>query len=222
MFLVNSVSDEDDVDPLDQFMEGINKEMQKHQGNIIKKQDKVRNDKKISIITGIAKKPKQPEQNQIKKKGELLEQNQDALEYSSEEDTNDAANLQTMNSLLSNNKTKKLTTITKDDITYLPFKKKFYVEASELAQMTEEEVEKLREELEGIKVKGKNCPKPIKHWSHAVVNKQIFDALKRYGFDKPTPIQAQAIPAIMNGRDVIAIAKTGSGIFIFLTIFLSI
>lgn len=33
----------------------------------------------------------------------------------------------------------------------------------------------------------------------------------RYGFEKPTPIQAQGIPAIMSGRDLIGIAKTGSG-----------
>lgn len=33
----------------------------------------------------------------------------------------------------------------------------------------------------------------------------------RNSFDKPTPIQAQAIPAIMSGRDLIGIAKTGSG-----------
>lgn len=33
----------------------------------------------------------------------------------------------------------------------------------------------------------------------------------RYNYLKPTPIQAQAIPAIMSGRDVIGIAKTGSG-----------
>lgn len=30
-------------------------------------------------------------------------------------------------------------------------------------------------------------------------------------YTKPTPIQAQAIPAILSGRDVIGIAKTGSG-----------
>lgn len=30
-------------------------------------------------------------------------------------------------------------------------------------------------------------------------------------FEKPTPIQCQAIPAIMSGRDLIGIAKTGSG-----------
>lgn len=33
----------------------------------------------------------------------------------------------------------------------------------------------------------------------------------RNGFEKPTPIQAQAIPTIMSGRDLIGIAKTGSG-----------
>ena len=33
----------------------------------------------------------------------------------------------------------------------------------------------------------------------------------RHGFEKPTPIQAQAIPAIMTGKDLIGIAKTGSG-----------
>uniref|UniRef100_A0A915M9X1 RNA helicase n=1 Tax=Meloidogyne javanica TaxID=6303 RepID=A0A915M9X1_MELJA len=34
---------------------------------------------------------------------------------------------------------------------------------------------------------------------------------RNHNYQKPTPIQAQAIPAIMSGRDVIGIAKTGSG-----------
>ena len=34
---------------------------------------------------------------------------------------------------------------------------------------------------------------------------------RRHGFEKPTPIQAQAVPVIMSGRDMIGIAKTGSG-----------
>lgn len=39
----------------------------------------------------------------------------------------------------------------------------------------------------------------------------ISPFILRHGYEKPTPIQAQAIPAIMNGRDLIGIAKTGSG-----------
>jgi ATP-dependent RNA helicase DDX46/PRP5 len=39
----------------------------------------------------------------------------------------------------------------------------------------------------------------------------ILCILYRNGFERPTPIQAQAIPAIMSGRDLIGIAKTGSG-----------
>ena len=35
--------------------------------------------------------------------------------------------------------------------------------------------------------------------------------LLRNCFEKPTPIQAQGIPAIMSGHDLIGIAKTGSG-----------
>lgn len=35
--------------------------------------------------------------------------------------------------------------------------------------------------------------------------------MQKLDFKKPTPIQAQALPAIMGGRDVIGIAKTGSG-----------
>jgi ATP-dependent RNA helicase DDX46/PRP5 len=35
--------------------------------------------------------------------------------------------------------------------------------------------------------------------------------MKKSNYETPTPIQAQAIPAIMSGRDLIGIAKTGSG-----------
>ncbi len=33
----------------------------------------------------------------------------------------------------------------------------------------------------------------------------------RNNFEKPTPIQAQALPIIFSGRNMIGIAKTGSG-----------
>ncbi len=39
----------------------------------------------------------------------------------------------------------------------------------------------------------------------------IADAIKEAGYTTPTPIQAQAIPEIVKGRDVIGIAQTGTG-----------
>ena len=35
--------------------------------------------------------------------------------------------------------------------------------------------------------------------------------ISKAGFTEPSPIQAQAWPVAMEGRDVVAIAKTGSG-----------
>jgi hypothetical protein len=55
-------------------------------------------------------------------------------------------------------------------------------------------------ELEGIRVKGKGCPKPIKTWAQCGVSKKELDVLKKQNYEKPTPIQAQAIPAIMSGK----------------------
>ncbi|EKE86833.1 DEAD/DEAH box helicase, partial [Idiomarina xiamenensis] len=39
----------------------------------------------------------------------------------------------------------------------------------------------------------------------------ILDALARQGYTEPTPIQAQAIPAVLAGKDVMAAAQTGTG-----------
>ncbi len=40
---------------------------------------------------------------------------------------------------------------------------------------------------------------------------QILQALTACGYNQPTPIQAQTIPALLEGRDVIASAQTGTG-----------
>ncbi len=39
----------------------------------------------------------------------------------------------------------------------------------------------------------------------------LFTALEKMSIKKPTPIQSQAIPVVMNGSDLIGIAQTGSG-----------
>ncbi len=40
---------------------------------------------------------------------------------------------------------------------------------------------------------------------------QVLRAVKEMGFEEATPIQAQSIPAVMSGRDVIGQAQTGTG-----------
>jgi ATP-dependent RNA helicase DDX46/PRP5 len=51
----------------------------------------------------------------------------------------------------------------------------------------------------------------VKKWAQCGLSSRVTDMLKKCGFEGPMPIQAQALPVIMSGRDCIGIAKTGSG-----------
>ena len=108
-------------------------------------------------------------------------------------------------------KKKEIPTIDHKKIEYEPFRRKFYNEPSHLADMTEEETVNLRLELDGIKVRGLDIPKPVQKWSQCGLGMQTLEVVDKLGYEGLTSIQAQAIPAIMSGRDVIGVAKTGSG-----------
>ncbi len=43
------------------------------------------------------------------------------------------------------------------------------------------------------------------------LNPKILRGIKDMGFEEATPIQAQGIPAVLSGRDVIGQAQTGTG-----------
>ena len=43
------------------------------------------------------------------------------------------------------------------------------------------------------------------------LSEKVLEAVKASGYDTPTPIQAQAIPFALEGRDVLGIAQTGTG-----------
>ena len=108
-------------------------------------------------------------------------------------------------------KADKLGAVIHSDIDYPPFRKNFYIESYEMSKMTKEEVKELRTKLDGISCRGRKVPKPIKSWNQAGLSNKIMELIRRSGFENPMPIQAQAIPIIMSGRDCIAVAKTGSG-----------
>ncbi len=43
------------------------------------------------------------------------------------------------------------------------------------------------------------------------LSEQVLKAIADKGYDKPSPIQEQAIPAILSGKDIMAAAQTGTG-----------
>ena len=51
----------------------------------------------------------------------------------------------------------------------------------------------------------------MKTWTQCGLQTRALEVLRKMKYAKPMPIQAQALPAIMSGRDCIGIAKTGSG-----------
>jgi ATP-dependent RNA helicase RhlE len=48
-------------------------------------------------------------------------------------------------------------------------------------------------------------------FSSLTLDKSLTDAIKALGYESPTPIQQQAIPAILAGKDIMAGAQTGTG-----------
>ncbi|KAK5268080.1 pre-mRNA processing RNA-helicase [Exophiala xenobiotica] len=96
-------------------------------------------------------------------------------------------------------------------VQYQPFRRNFYSEPVDMAGLTEEEVANLRMELDNIKVRGIDVPKPVRNWAQCGLGVQVLEVIQKLGYEAPTSIQSQAVPAIMSGRDVIGVAKTGSG-----------
>jgi ATP-dependent RNA helicase RhlE len=51
----------------------------------------------------------------------------------------------------------------------------------------------------------------VTHFTDLNLHEVLLRAVKAEGYETPTPIQAQAIPALMMGQDVLGLAQTGTG-----------
>ncbi|HSV86401.1 MAG TPA: DEAD/DEAH box helicase [Levilinea sp.] len=51
----------------------------------------------------------------------------------------------------------------------------------------------------------------VLQFQHFGLQPQFMQAIEQMGFEQPTPIQAAAIPVLMNGNDVVGQAQTGTG-----------
>jgi ATP-dependent RNA helicase DDX46/PRP5 len=63
-------------------------------------------------------------------------------------------------------KKKDLATVDHNKMAYEPFRRDFYRPAPEVEEMDQEDVELMRLTLDGIKIRGVDCPKPVQKWSH--------------------------------------------------------
>ena len=52
---------------------------------------------------------------------------------------------------------------------------------------------------------------PLTQFSDLGLAATLLAALRAEGYERPTPIQAKAIPAVMSGRDLLGVAQTGTG-----------
>ncbi|KAL6694939.1 hypothetical protein J3F84DRAFT_375600 [Trichoderma pleuroticola] len=175
--------EDDEVDPLDAFMDDL------------QQTETVKNPlKKVSAV----KKQQEPEA--------YFSDDDYAFDNEGDQEA-DAALL----AIANKRKKKDIPSVDYSKIDLQPIRKNFWVEPAELSSLSEADVTDLRLELDGIKVNGKDVPKPVQKWAQCGLTRQTLDVVGSLGFEKPTPIQMQALPALMSGRDVVGVAKTGSG-----------
>lgn len=80
-----------------------------------------------------------------------------------------------------------------------------------LSDMNERDWRIFREDFD-IRVQGGRATHPIRKWKEAsCIPSSVLQAVEEMGFERPSPIQMQAIPIGLQGRDIIGIAETGSG-----------
>jgi len=183
----NSAMEVDEVDALDAYMKDVRKEVEE-----IKKQDELSLKNTESGSTDLP-----------------IDVDQDDNDYTTEEEDEEDILALAAKKLA---KRKDLIAVDHSTIQYEPFRKNFYIEPPELANMDKSEVDQIRKELDNIKVQGHRCPKPVRKWTQFGLPTGCLEVIKRVlKYQQPSPIQCQAIPAIMSGRDVISVAKTGSG-----------
>ncbi|KDP28272.1 hypothetical protein JCGZ_14043 [Jatropha curcas] len=204
---------DDEIDPLDAFMEGIHEEMRAAPPPKPKeKTEKYRDDEDDD-----------PMESFLKAKKDLgLTLAADALHagYDSDEEVYAAAKAVDAGMLeydsddnpvvVDKKKIEPIPALDHSSIEYEPFNKDFYEEKPSISGMSEEDVAEYRKSL-AIRVSGFDVPRPIKTFEDCGFSTQLMNAIAKQAYEKPTAIQCQALPIVLSGRDIIGIAKTGSG-----------
>jgi ATP-dependent RNA helicase DDX42 len=98
---------------------------------------------------------------------------------------------------------------------YEPFRKEFYSESKIVGAMTESEVDLMRARMDlRVNAGGAGAPpvpRPCATFEQMGLDPRLLTAIAKQKYTAPTAIQSQAVPCALMGRDLIGIAKTGSG-----------
>ncbi|CAG9864424.1 unnamed protein product [Phyllotreta striolata] len=192
--------DNEDDDPLDAYMAGLEKQIQKESEQTTQQpvQQAVRNDLEEEDI----------EESYYK----YMEENPNAGLQPTEDDYPEIEYDEDGNPIAPDKKKiiDPLPPIDHSEITYEPFEKTFYTEHEEIKDLTNDKIKELRNTLD-INVTGTNPPKPVSSFAHFGFEDKLIKAIIKAEYTSPTPIQAQAVPCALLGRDVLGIAHTGSG-----------
>ncbi|XP_005627588.1 probable ATP-dependent RNA helicase DDX43 isoform X2 [Canis lupus familiaris] len=99
-----------------------------------------------------------------------------------------------------------------------PIKKNFYRQSETTSSMSQEQVDSWRKENNNIMCddlkegEKRRIPNPTCKFEDAFqYYPEVMENFKRAGFQKPTPIQSQAWPIVLQGIDLIGVAQTGTG-----------
>ena len=205
----NEEEEEEEIDPLDAFMEGIQQEVKRDEKK--NKNSAKPASKKEAIRYDI-------DQEDIEESYyKYMEENPTAglgtLPSAGDDDNEDEIMDYDADGNPIYKKTKyidPLPPVDHSQIVYQPFSKNFYIEHEDISQLGYLQVKDLRTKL-NVKVMGAKAPKPISSFAHFNFDEQLMKIIRKCEYSQPTPIQAQGVPVVLSGRDLIGIAKTGSG-----------
>ncbi|KAI4301520.1 hypothetical protein L6164_034791 [Bauhinia variegata] len=210
----NNGDNEEEIDPLDAFMEGIHEEVKAAPPPKPKEkaEDRYKDDDEDD-----------PMESFLRAKKDLgLTLASEALHagYDSDEEVYAAAKAVDAGMVeydsddnpivLDRKKIEPIPALDHSSIDYEPFNKDFYEEKPSISGMSDQDVADYRKSL-AIRVSGFDVPKPVKTFEDCGFSPQLMNSIKKQGYEKPTSIQCQALPVVSSGRDIIGIAKTGSG-----------
>jgi ATP-dependent RNA helicase DDX42 len=206
----------DEEDELEKFMAGIDDQLKK-ESEAPKKEFIVRDDIEEedyieSYVNHMKKKGIDVGKTREKIEKDLKDIDSDEEVYSAARAIDEGIAYDSDDNMIvqKNKEIEPLPPVNHDEIEYAKFEKYFYKEHPDIAKLSEEEVKQIRKDLD-MWVTGHDVAKPCISFGHFGFDDRLINAIIKQGFTEPTGIQRQAIPVALSGRDLIGIAKTGSG-----------